>query len=413
MSTLKRRFLSTLSLQNFNWPTACFVLGYHAALLVGLPFYFAYTPPSVAMVTATLVAMAATSLSISTYHRAYSHRGYTLNRGVELIALFFGTAAFQGSALKWSHDHRKHHKFVDTNDDPYAITKGFWYAHWLWLFEKPRPREPERYIADLLKRPILVFQDKYYIWLAIASNLVLFALAGLVLGDMLGAFVMVWWVRVFFVHHATWFVNSLAHSFGERTYSRELSARDNYLLAFATVGEGYHNYHHVFPTDYRNGVRWYHFDPAKWMVWCLNMVGLAHDLKRYPNHKILARLLNEDKKILDTTLAVSDSTDLHGLVQRLHERLHKGLSAMGGMMDERGRLRTARAQIRMRQKELTRLSHAPSLTERTQAQHTYAEIRASLRDTRRQLREMRKDFRRDWKQWLRICGAIKRKTVAA
>ena len=87
-------------------------------------------------------------------------------------------------------------------------------------------------------------------------------------------------LRVAMIHHCTWFINSLCHTIGSKTYARELSAVDNALLAF-NFGEGYHNYHHSFAADYRNGIRWYHFDPSKWVIWIAHKLGMTQKVTLY------------------------------------------------------------------------------------------------------------------------------------
>ncbi len=113
---------------------------------------------------------------------------------------------------------------------------------------------------------------------------------------------MVWWVRLFIVHHSTWFINSLAHTWGSKSYYKELSAVDNYLISILTFGEGYHNYHHYFASDYRNGVKWYHFDPTKWLIWVLNKAGMARNLKRFDEYRIKRQILKNDKNLLNDRL---------------------------------------------------------------------------------------------------------------
>ena len=231
------------------------------------------------------------------YHRFYSHRAYRLNKLVELVLLFFGAMAIEGSVLRWSFDHRQHHRFVDTDKDPYSINKGFWYAHVLWLFEKQQPVD-EKVVPDLVKNKLVMFQDKYYgILMALTNGLVILIL-GFIFNDFFGAFVFGFLLRIFLLHHCTWFINSLAHYWGSRTYSKEFSAVDNYIIALLTFGEGYHNYHHVFSSDYRNGVRWYHFDPSKWLLWSLSKIGLAQQLTKTNAHTIKRRLVQEDRNLV-------------------------------------------------------------------------------------------------------------------
>ncbi len=283
---------------NFNWGPGLFILGYHLLLLIAIPLYLLHYTPSVGMLVLSAVLVYVTGMSVTAgYHRLYSHTTYKINPVVEAILLFFATMATQGSALRWSFDHRHHHAFVDTDRDPYSIKKGFWYAHFLWLFEKPKDIDP-KVISDLMKKPLLRFQHKYYGLLMVVTNVIATLVIGYCFHDYLGAFLFAWFVRLFFLHHFTWFINSLAHTWGARHYCQELSAVDNYLISLVTFGEGYHNYHHTFAYDYRNGIRWYHFDPTKWLIWSLSKLGLAHKLRKNPQYFIEERLLVEKKNLV-------------------------------------------------------------------------------------------------------------------
>src|SRR5206468_2641426 len=135
-------------------------------------------------------------------------------------------------------------------------------------------------VPDLMKNRLVMFQDRFIGTWMILSNAIAFLLVGWLLNDFLGAFVISLWTRLFTLHHFTWFINSLAHTWGDKPFSQEQSAVDNYIISLLTFGEGYHNYHHTFANDYRNGIRWYHFDPTKWLIWSLHKLGLAFDLKR-------------------------------------------------------------------------------------------------------------------------------------
>jgi stearoyl-CoA desaturase (delta-9 desaturase) len=115
---------------------------------------------------------------------------------------------------------------------------------------------------------------------------VLPGLLGLLWGDPIGALLVAGFLRLVVQWHATFFVNSLAHCVGHQPYSSRTTARDSFWVALLTLGEGYHNFHHSFPTDYRNGVRWHHFDPTKWLVWSLSRVGLTGGLKRVPQLRL-------------------------------------------------------------------------------------------------------------------------------
>ena len=205
------------------------------------------------------------------YHRLFSHRAYQASWPVRLVFLLFGAAAFQNSALKWSSDHRVHHHHVDDVDrDPYVIGKGFWYAHWTWVMEK---RDlPLEGIADLEKDPLVRWQHRHHF--VIGGLVALIPVwVGLATGNVLGHLVIGLLLRIVLTHHTTFLINSAAHMFGSRPYTEANSARDNWLLAPFTFGEGYHNYHHMWQWDYRNGVRWFQWDPTKWLLGALAATG--------------------------------------------------------------------------------------------------------------------------------------------
>jgi len=366
-------------LSGYASASGAFITTYHLGLLIVLPLYFWFASPSWALILVSAGLLLLTELGITgAYHRYYSHRSYNLSRPVEALLLFLGTLALQGSVLQWSHDHRKHHAHVDTDEDPYSIRKGFWYAHMLWLYDPPKPIET-RWVADLTQNPLVMFQHRYFAWLSVGSNVLVFLLVGWWLDDFVGAFVLAWWTRLLVSHHFTWFINSLAHYWGARTYSREHSAVDNYVIAFLTVGEGYHNYHHTFSSDYRNGVRWYHFDPAKWMIWTLEKLGLASDLKRYDRMTIKKRLLAEDRRLLLETVrsrASSTKAELEQKILHLSEAIRHKLNRVQVLGEEIRKLRRSKRE-RVR-------------------------VRAALVE----LRRLKEGLRRDFRTWGQLCGAV-------
>ena len=117
-------------------------------------------------------------------------------------------------------------------------------------------------------------------------------------GSALASFYMGFLMRMAMIHHCTWFINSLCHTYGAKTYARELSAVDNAIMALLTFGEGYHNYHHAFAADYRNGIRWYHFDPTKWAIWTAAKLGLVKGLRVINEVTVLKSLVSKDKKMI-------------------------------------------------------------------------------------------------------------------
>ena len=246
---------------------------------------------------------AITSFSITGgYHRFLSHRSYDAANWVKFLYLIFGAASFQGSALKWCSDHRQHHRFVDTEKDPYNIKQGFWYAHIGWIFLKPE--QPTVWAPDLMKDPMIMWQHKYYMPIATITCAGFPLLMGWSLGSVFGGLVFGGFLRLFVTHHCTFFINSLCHTLGKQPYSDVHSARDSFVMALLTYGEGYHNFHHEFQADYRNGVRWYQWDPTKWSIGILAAMGSAQKLKRVTPEIILrARLIQDEKKLTNYGLS--------------------------------------------------------------------------------------------------------------
>lgn len=227
------------------------------------------------------------------YHRLWSHKAYEAHSITRVLFAFWGAAALQNSILVWSSGHRRHHRFVDDNDrDPYSINRGFWFAHIGWMLRDYKSAELDFSNAkDLQKDPVVMFQHKHYIPITLFANIGLPLMLGIVHGDIVGMLLLVGFARIVASHHTTFFINSAAHMWGSQPYTNTNTAKDNGFLAFFTYGEGYHNFHHFFQTDYRNGVRWYQWDPTKWMISMLSWVGLARNLKRVPDFKIQEALV--------------------------------------------------------------------------------------------------------------------------
>ncbi|WP_371187030.1 acyl-CoA desaturase [Thalassotalea maritima] len=223
------------------------------------------------------------------YHRLWSHRTYKAHAFVRLFCALGGAFALQNSILHWSSDHRVHHKHVDNNDvDPYSANKGFWYSHIGWMLRDYHASTYSNYdnVRDLQKEKIVMWQHKYYVPLALAMNIGIPVLLGWLNGDIVSALLLVGVLRLVLSHHTTFFINSLAHIWGKQTYTDKNTARDNGFLAFFTFGEGYHNFHHIFENDYRNGIRWFQFDPSKWLIKGLSYIGLTWNLRKTPEDKI-------------------------------------------------------------------------------------------------------------------------------
>ena len=200
--------------------------------------------------------------------------------------MLFGAMSLQNSILIWASQHRTHHRFVDDVErDPYSAKRGFWFSHMGWILRNYKSGENDFSNArDLERDPMVMFQHRYYLPLTLGDEHRRCRLRiGWAVGDMWGVFLLAGLLRLVVNHHFTWFINSLAHMWGSQPYTDENTARDNGWLALLTYGEGYHNFHHIFQNDYRNGVRWWQWDPTKWLIAALSAVRLATGLKRVPD----------------------------------------------------------------------------------------------------------------------------------
>ena len=281
-----------------------------------------------------------TSITLG-YHRLFSHKAFKAKWPVKLFVLLFGAAAFENSALWWSSEHRKHHKHVDTDDDPYDITKGFFWAHMGWLMFKLKPDTPTENVQDLKKDKLVMWQHK---WVHPISFVVSFIIPALIgygyatysgmdsLVGALGGFLLPGVARVVMVQHATFCINSLCHMIGSQPYSTNHSARDSWIAAIFTMGEGYHNYHHEFQWDYRNGVKPWQLDPSKWFIWGLSKIGLASDLKRVPQERILLAETRETKR--QVTDKISHIQEVGKSGEDLFDQLLENLEGLSERLTE-------------------------------------------------------------------------------
>ncbi len=268
---------------------------------------------------------ALTSLCVTAgYHRYYSHKSYECSKAVQLFYLVFGAAAVENSVLNWASDHRYHHRFVDQPEDPYNILRGGLYAHMGWIFYKDT-RDAERRFSnapDLMKDPLVMWQHRWYLPLVVFFTFALPTWIGLLYGRPVAGLLWGGFLRVVLVHHTTFFINSLAHLYGEKPYSLKDTARDSWWLAPLTFGEGYHNFHHKFQADYRNGIRWWQFDSTKWWIVLLTWTGQAWKLKRTPEPLILKARLEVQKQSVAEKLAAANASERTW--RRIHARLDAG-----------------------------------------------------------------------------------------
>ncbi len=319
------------------WENIAFFAGTGLVSLVGVPLYLIYFDLHPFTLWLFVFYLAATGLSVSAgYHRLFSHATYTAHPAVQWFFLFFGAAAFQHSALRWSSQHRDHHNFVASEEDPYSIKKGFWYAHIGWLMFW-RHRIDFQNVEDLSANPLIAHQHRYYRYWAFVAGVLTPLVIGALYGDLLGAFIFAACLRFAVVHHATFCVNSVCHMFGKEPYDLISTARDNWLVALFTNGEGHHNYHHRFPSDYRNGVFWYQWDLAKWLIALLKHMRLATDLKRVSKFRIInARLETTQRRFRDWLTRTKSQARLEQYYAD-HEKSYKELRKRLTVWEERSK----------------------------------------------------------------------------
>ncbi|KAF9261648.1 hypothetical protein L218DRAFT_869440 [Marasmius fiardii PR-910] len=263
------------------WSNAIFFCLVHVAAFVGLYYY---PPASVSRKTLVLafISWQLSEFGITIgYHRLYSHRAFRASLGVRIVLAALGSAGFQGSIKWWCLRHRLHHRFTDDFEhDPYAATRGLFYSHMGWIFFKPKYEKMKLVDREDLERdPVVQFQHRHYIPLALFFGFVLPTAIGSIWGETKGAYVWAGLVTRLVVWHCTFLVNSLAHWDGLQPYSDEDTSRGNLILALLTCGEGSHNFH-AFPHDYRSGPSPISWDPSKWIILLLHRFGLVTGLRK-------------------------------------------------------------------------------------------------------------------------------------
>jgi stearoyl-CoA desaturase (Delta-9 desaturase) len=316
--------------QKINWYNSVFLLGTLALTLTAVPVYLWQYGLSWFNTALFFIFFILTGLSITLgYHRLFSHHAFQASWPVRLGTLIFGAAAFENSALTWCDDHRRHHKHTDHEEDPYDISKGFFHAHMGWIMFKLGEPPSFASVPDLERDPLVRWQHKYYVAIGVLAGFVLPAVLGWFWGGgeaVLGAFLIGGVARTVFVHHSTFFINSLCHTLGTQPYSDRCSARDSWFMAFFTFGEGYHNFHHAFQHDYRNGVKAWQFDPTKWSIWLLSKLGLTSQLRRVPAERIRHAEITEQQRQLAAKMAAlppAAVAPVRAQIEAVQIRLHE------------------------------------------------------------------------------------------
>jgi stearoyl-CoA desaturase (delta-9 desaturase) len=282
----------SLPVERINWVSSSFLIGTALLTVTAVPVYLWFFGFDWFHFGMFFVMFMLTGFSITAgYHRFFAHKTFEAKWPLRLMVLIFGAAAFENSVLEWTSDHRRHHKHTDHDDDPYNISKGFFHAHMGWILFKLNAEPPLDNVPDLERDALVRWQHRYVHILAVLIGFVLPAFAGFLYNGWVGAlggFLIGGIARVVATQHTTFFINSACHCMGRQPYSKRCSARDSFFLALFTLGEGYHNYHHEFQYDYRNGVKPWQWDPTKWLIWVLSKLGVTSHLRRVPADKIIA-----------------------------------------------------------------------------------------------------------------------------
>jgi len=280
--------------------------------LIGVPWYGISQGFTWTAWLGFFLVLGANGMSITAgYHRLWAHNSYKAHPLLKILYALFGAAATQNSILIWASGHRRHHRHVDhVDNDPYSAKKGLWFSHIGWMLrDYPASAEDFSNAKDLQRDKIVMWQHRNYLALVLFMNIAPAVALGFITGHMLENILLAGVLRLVVSHHTTFFINSLAHFWGRRPYTDENTARDNDFLALLTYGEGYHNYHHIFQNDYRNGIRWWHYDPTKWLIKSASWMGLTWDLRKIPDFKIQRAVMTMQFKKAEQALRNRKGTD--------------------------------------------------------------------------------------------------------
>lgn len=244
----------------------------------------------------------ATGLGVTVgFHRLFTHRSFEANGVLEFALGVLGSMAVQGPLIQWVADHRRHHRKSDRPGDPHSphmhghgivgLVRGLMHAHLGWLF-KENAVDLSHYVPDLMKDRIARTVSRLFPFWVAMGLLIPTALGWVLLGDWSGGLLGFIWgglVRIFFVQHVTWSVNSICHFWGSQPFQTGDRSKNNFVFGVLAFGEGWHNNHHAFPTSARHGLRWWQFDLSYLLIRWLEFAGVAWNVKLPPRHLVNAR----------------------------------------------------------------------------------------------------------------------------
>jgi fatty-acid desaturase len=266
-----------------SWGNVIWLVILHAGALAA-PFFFSWQAIVLTVALHWLTGGIGICLG---FHRYLTHASFQTYKPVRWLLAWIGGLAGEGSAIDWVANHRKHHAHSDQEGDPHSPLDGGWWSHIFWLAwcypREEQKRHIKRWAPDLEHEPALIFLQRTFLLWNIVFGLTLFAAGYALAGTYMAWSFLTWgmFVRLVFVLHATWFVNSASHIWGYRNYVTTDQSRNNWWVALITYGEGWHNNHHAFPRMAAHGHRWWEIDVTFWAIRMLQAVGLAWNVVDY------------------------------------------------------------------------------------------------------------------------------------
>lgn len=245
------------------------------------------------VIAAVMYMLTAVGVTVG-FHRLLTHRSFQTSKPIEYLFAVLGSMAVQGPVISWVADHRKHHAHTDEEGDPHSphvkpdggvqgVLSGLWHAHTGWLMSTQGRADWKKYAPDLYEDKGMRFINRhfgFFVYLSLAIP----ALAGFVVtGTAVGALTALLWggfVRIFFVHHITWSVNSVCHFLGTRRFDTDDHSTNVFWLALPSLGESWHHNHHAFPRSAVHGLKGWELDPSALIIVTMEKLGLARNVVR-------------------------------------------------------------------------------------------------------------------------------------
>jgi len=289
-----------------DWPVVFWISLLHVGALAA-PFFFTWK----AVIITIVLGWATGGVGICLgYHRLFTHRSFQTYRPIRWLIASLGTLAGQGPPINWVAVHRKHHQHSDQDADPHSPRHGKWWSHMLWLMphvdKEYWAQLYDRYAPDLVKERFLRFLDKSFIWWHLSVGVALLCIGWVFWDAYTGVSFLVYgmFLRLVYVLHITWLVNSATHIWGYRNYDTPDNSRNLWWVGLLAYGEGWHNNHHAFQQRARHGHRWWELDATYLVIWVMKRLGLAWNVVcETPDHsaKTVTSMAPQTERIIDGT----------------------------------------------------------------------------------------------------------------